>query len=276
VRAGRRHHRWRIVAAVAIVVVLGGAGFVAVRYVFRSHPGPMSLGSAVKAFRGRESSTTVRNLRYDPPAQGVYALNGQGTERISFPPNSQRDGAVMPASVRYLADGCWQWHVDYNVAHWEEYDFCPRGTQILLVANCNSQSWDFGTLKINNLARIVCPPTTVVLPGDPQSGQALGWSCIGTNTATPGRTIEATHARMVGMDTMQIGGVAIPTIHELQQITVTGAQRGTDTENWWFAASSGLPVRMERHITLSSSSPLGTITYDEAGSWQMTSLQPRT
>jgi hypothetical protein len=33
---------------------------------------------------------------------------------------------------------------------------------------------------------------------------------------------------------------------------------------------------MERHITILSGSPLGTITYDETGSWQMTSLQPRT
>ena len=119
-----------------------------------------------------------------------------------------------------------------------------------MVANRNSQSWDFGTLKINNLARITCPPTTVVLPGDSKSGQELGWSCIGTNTATPGRTIEAPTARIVGMDAMRIGGAVVPTIRELQQITVTGGQRGTDTENWWFVASSGLPVRMERHITL--------------------------
>jgi hypothetical protein len=35
-------------------------------------------------------------------------------------------------------------------------------------------------------------------------------------------------------------------------------------------------VRMDRHITIKSSSPIGTITYREAGSWQITSLQPRT
>ena len=166
-RPERRRHRWRIVAATAVIVVLGGAGFVGTRYVFREHPGPKSLSAAVKAFTGKGPITTSGNLSYDPPAQGVYALNGQGTERISFPPNSQSDGAVIPASVRYLTDGCWRWHVDYNIAHWEEYDFCPRGPQLLLVANRNSQSWDFGTLKINNLARIACAAITVVLPKDP-------------------------------------------------------------------------------------------------------------
>ena len=76
----------------------------------------------------------MRDLRYALPAEGVYALNGQGTERISFPPNSHPDGAVMPATITYLADGCWRWHIDYNVAHWEEYDFCPRGGRLLLKA----------------------------------------------------------------------------------------------------------------------------------------------
>ena len=170
----RRRHWWRIVVAMAVVLVFGATGFLVVPYVFRTHPGPMPLGAAVKAFKGNDSSTSDGSIGYDPPAQGVYALSGQGTERISFPPNSQRDGAVMPASVTYLADGCWRWHVDYNVAHWEEYDFCPRGTQLQLVADRISQSWDFGTFTINNLARLTCPPGTVVLPEDPKSDQTLG------------------------------------------------------------------------------------------------------
>jgi hypothetical protein len=260
----------------AVVIVLAGIGFVGVRYAFREDPGPKSLSAAVKAFAGAGPITARRNLSYEPPTQGVYALHGQGTERISLPPNSQRDGSVMPASVKYLTDGCWRWHVDYNIAHWEEYDFCPRGTQLLLVANRNSQSWDFGTLKINNLAHITCPPITVVLPGDPKSGQVLGWSCIDTNTATPGRAVEAITARIVGIDTVRVGGADVPTIHELQQVTLTGGQRGTASVDWWFATRSGLPVRGERHITIMSSSPIGTVTYHEDGSWQMTSLQPRT
>ena len=90
----------------AVVLVLGGTGFLVVPYVLRAHPGPMSLGSAVKAFKGNESSTTDRSIGYHPPAQGVYALNGQGAEHISFPPSSQSDGEVLPASVSYLSDAC--------------------------------------------------------------------------------------------------------------------------------------------------------------------------
>ena len=215
-------------------------------------------------------------LAYEPPTQGVYALNGHGTERIVFPQNSQSDGAVIPASVTYIANGCWRWHVDYNVAHWEEYDFCPQATKSLLATDGNSQSWDFGVVKTNNLARFTCGPDAVVLPKDPRPGQTLEWPCTGTNTSVPGRTFERVTVRIIGIDNLRIGRAVVPTVHELQQVTLTGGQKGTVREDWWFTVSSGLPVRMERHITILSGSPLGTITYDEAGSWQMTSLQPRT
>jgi len=262
--------------ATVAVMVLGGTGFVALRYVLRDHPGPRSLAAAVKAFKETGSIPAGKNVKYDSPAEGVYALAGQGTEHISFPPNSQRDGAVMPGSVTYLPDGCWRWHVDYNVAHWEEYDFCPRGAELLLAANRNFQAWDFGTFKISNLARFACPPATVVLPEDPKPGQGLGWNCTGTNTAVVGRSVTATTARIVGMDALRIGDTRVPTIHQFQQVTLTGGQRGTVREDWWFMASSGLPVRMARRITIVSSSPIGTVTYNEVGSWQMTSLQPQT
>jgi hypothetical protein len=262
--------------ATAAVIVLGGTALLAVRYVFREHPGPKSLNTAVKTFKGNRSTTAGGNLTYEPPAEGVYTLHGQGKERISFPPNSQRDGTVMPASVTYIADGCWRWHVDYNVAHWEEYDFCPHATQLHLAADRNSQSWDFGVVKINNLAQFTCPLAAMVLPGDPKPAQTLGWSCTGTNTAVPGRTTAATTTRIVAIVTLRIGGAVVPTVHELQQVTLTGGQRGSVKEDWWLTASSGFPVRMERHITILTSSSIGTITYHEVGSWQMASLHPRT
>jgi hypothetical protein len=272
-----RRIRWRIVVATAVVIVLGATGFVVIRYVFREHPGPKSLHAAVKAFQGMEStpagSTTLRN---DLPAEGVYPIKGQGTERISFPPNSQLDGAVMPVTIMYLADACWRWHIDYNVAHWEEYDFCPRRGGLLLAGSRVSQSWDFGDTKVNNLSRFTCPSVSVVLPQDPKPGQTQRYSCTGSNTAVSGRSIAATTVRIVGIVTLQIGGVVVPTIHELQQVTLTGGQRGRVREDWWFTVSSGLPVRVARQITLLSNSPIGTITYNEVGSWQMTSLRLQT
>jgi hypothetical protein len=271
-----RRHWYRIGVVAGVVVVVGFIGFVALRYTFREHPGPRSLNSAMNAFKGEASTTLGVSPGYQFPAAGVYELRGQGSERISFPPNSQDDGKVMPASVNYLANNCWRWHVDYNVAHWEEYDFCPRGRQLVLIANRNSQTWDFGTLKFTNLARFTCPLTSTVLPERPDPNETLHWSCTGSNTAVAGHSVTTTLTRIVAIETLRIGSVVVPTVHQHQRATVSGAQRGSVVEDWWFETASGLPVRIERRITISSSSPIGTVTYNEAGSWQMVSPKPRT
>ncbi len=271
----RRRHWWASVVGAAVVLILGVTGSLVIPYLFRTHPGPLPLGSALRTFQGKQSNGTG-TPRSKVPAQGVYPLGGQGTESISFPPNSQHDGTVIPASLTYLADDCWRWHVDYNVAHWEEYDYCPRGTQLHLAAFRNSQSWDFGALTIKNLARFTCPSATPVLPGDPKPGWTLTWSCTGTNTAVSGRTTAVITVRIVGFATVRIGRAVVLTTRELQQMKLTGAQTGTSRTSWWFLAGTGVPVQMERHITISSNSPIGTVTYNEAGSWYMTSLHPRT
>ena len=275
--APRGHRRWWVVAAIAVlVVVVGVAGALVVPYLLRAHPGPMSMGSAVKGFKGGGSGDVGKDLAYPPPGQGVYRLVGQGSERINVPPNSQADGRTMPASVTYLPDGCWRWHVDYNVAHWEEYDFCPQATRTQLPQDRNSQRWDFGTIKVTNLAVFTCGPGATVLPGRPVPGQTIRWACTGTNTSVSGHTFERAVARIVGTPSLRIAGAAVPTVEERQQVTLTGGQRGTVTEDWWFTRRSGLPVRMVRHITILSGSPIGTVTYREAGTWQMASLVPRT
>ncbi len=277
IRLAHGRTRWLVVVAAVVVIVVGAAGFEVIRYLLREHPGPKSLPSAVKAFQGDESTPAgSRSATSALPAEGVYLLKGHGSEQISFPPNSQLDGAVMPATITYQADNCWRWHVDYNVAHWEEYDFCSRGGRLVLSGSRVSQSWDFGDIKINNLARFTCPPVSVVLPQDPKPGQTQRYSCTGTNSAVAGQSIAAMTIRIVGMFTLRIGGIAVPAVHELQRETLTGGQRGRLREDWWFVATSGMPVRVERRITLLSNSPVGTITYTEAGSWQMGSLRPRT
>jgi len=271
-----RRHPWRIVVAVLCIVLLGGVCYLIVGYVFHGSPAPKSVSAVIRSFKASGATSSGKGLAYAPPAEGVYELRGKGTERISFPPNSQRDGTVMPASVTYLSDGCWRWHVDYNVAHWEEYDFCPGASALLLSADRNFQSWDFGAVKIQNLASFNCPSVATVLPGDPSLAQSLTWSCAGTNTAVPGPSTARTKARILGVVDLKIDGTAVPALHERQQVTLSGAQKGTIDEDWWFTVSSGLPVRMERHITLMTRSPVGSIDYHEAGSWQMVSLHPRT
>jgi hypothetical protein len=267
-------HRVRFIVLSIAVLVLVGTSYAFVSYALRSHPGAKSLHSAVRQFRSDGRAPITTELRYAPPSQGVYELKGVGSERISFPPNSETDASIMPATVTYLTGDCWRWHLDYNVAHWEEYTFCPTPQELLQRGNRNFQSWDFGVLTVTNLATFNCPKATAVLPSTPAPGQLLTWTCTGTNSAMSGKTIAKVSTRVVGMPAVVIGHKTVDTIHEVQTTTLSGGQVGTVVENWWFLASSGLPVRVGREIKIVTASPLGKITYTESGTWTMTSLRP--
>jgi hypothetical protein len=137
------------------------------------------------------------------------------------------------------------------------------------------QAWDFGAASITNLSTVTCPANTVVLPRDPKEDDRLSWTCVERNTAI-GSGVSSTDARVVGFKTLRVGDVAVPTVEERQAANVSGTQTGRAITDWWFATSTGLPVRLDRFIVVHSPSPIGTITYTEDGSGVLTSVEPRT
>jgi hypothetical protein len=60
----------------------------------------------------------------------------------------------------------------------------------------------------------------------------------------------------------------------VQHRTVTGAQRGTETSEYWLAPN-GLPLHELHTISVKSGSPLGDVTYDEVTDFRLQALQPR-
>lgn len=255
------------------MVVIGFVAWVLVSYAVRTRPGAESVGSAVRRFGTGGSQGAATAVRYPAPKAGVYVLRGRGSERISFPPNSQDDGTTMPATVRYVSGGCWSYRVDYNAAHWEDVSYCPVGSQLKLGADRVFQRWDFGMATVSNLSVLTCRPRGVVLPTAPAVGQRERWECTGTNTATTGSNTAVTQAMIVGKETLRIGPTRVAAVHERQRTVLSGSQTGLVIEDWWFSASSGLPVRMTRRIEIQSPSPVGTVTYTEEGEWQMVSLR---
>lgn len=259
-----------ILGSVLVVglAVFGGA------YLFRSHPKAKSVGSAVRDYR--RSGGVAPTSGFAVPAAGVYRAKGHGRESISMPPNSQNDGAVMPVTVTLLPSGCWRWRIDYNTAHWHELDLCPKGTELLLVAQRNYQAWDLGATTITNTGSYTCDPPSPIVVDQPVPGRQFTHACTGTNSAAPGRSVSAGPATIIGTQTLRVDGTDVVTIHQRRRQHMTGPQKGTLTEDWWFDARTGLPIRAERHYALATSSPVGTIDYHEQGAWQLATLTPRT
>lgn len=270
-----RRHPWRLgvsllIAVVAVVLLTGS-----LRYAFRSHPGAKSVDSAVEQFRSNASTPRVPS-DFTRPAAGVYTARGHGTERISFPPNTQVDGAVMPVTVRAVAGGCWAWRIDYNTAHWHEYDFCPRGTGVVLTGDRNSQSWDFGVSHVANLGTFTYDPPSPTVVESARVGESFPNDSTGTNTAVTGTSTASGSATVAGVGELDVGGTRVRAVHQHRVQTLTGSQRGRVDEDWWFASGTGLPLQVRRSYTLRSASPLGDITYTESGAWKLDSLRART
>jgi hypothetical protein len=266
-----------LVVGALVLALVGTFAYLFVAYQLRAHPGAKSVGSALRSFQGSGQGTAAPGSSLGFPQAGVYTMRGTGLEKISFPPTSQQDGTLVPVTVSYHSSTCWQMRLDYNVAHWEDYVFCPSASGLRQASNQVFQSWDFGVTSVTNLSTVKCPANTVVVPRDPKVGARLTWTCLEHNTnAVIGSVMTSTRARIVGFKTLRIGGVAVPTVEERQTATLTGNQTGRVLTDWWFATSTGLPVRMDRHRIVQSPSPVGTVTYTEDGSGVLTSLKPRT
>ena len=57
--------------------------------------------------------------------------------------------------------------------------------------------------------------------------------------------------------------------------TLSGSQAGFERYDMWYSVLDGLPVETVRHVDVKSSSPIGTVTYTENGSYSLTSLTPQ-
>jgi hypothetical protein len=256
-----------------------------VAYLTRDQPEARSVDDAVDRLRrsstsvdeddGSDGGTAVRL-----PRPGVYEAVGRGREEISFPPNAQDDGTVMPVSVELIGGECFRFRVDYNEAHWHEWDLCRPDGGLQLTRQVNYQRWDFGAATVENTSENTCDPPAVWLPAgaatDDIDGEVVTNECQGTNTAVPGISVATDRTEVVGRQVLRIGGERVDTIRITQRTDMTGAQRGRNLVELWFEADTGLPVRFERDYVLETDSPVGAITYTEEGEWQLRSVEPRT
>ena len=82
--------------------------------------------------------------------------------------------------------------------------------------------------------------------------------------------------RFAGQPVLTIAGHKIPSVHVEAQWRLSGAQVGTERDDLWFAAQSGLPLQNRRSIRVRTATPFGPSTYTESGEFVLRSLTPRT
>ena len=147
----------------------------------------------------------------------------------------------------------------------------PQGSDLEERGGQTWQRWIIGPSAITNLSTFSCEPGSMVLPAPRSPGQQWSARCTGTNTAVKGEAITAGPYQFIAEETIDVAGVQVRAAHFLRQRDMSGAQKGTERSDVWFADDTGLPVRNQRTIQVRTSTPLGSSTYTEIGQFDLAS-----
>ena len=89
-----------------------------------------------------------------------------------------------------------------------------------------------------------------------------------------GTTVTAGPYRLAGTGVLVIGGTRVPAVHFHRSRTDSGGQRGTEEAEVWLDARTGLPLRLDQHLRVVTSTTFGTSTYTQDGILRLTSMTP--
>lgn len=204
----------------------------------------------------------------------MYRYEGTGTESLSTPPLSQDQGPTMPGTVEVGADGCWTFRIDYSSNHWQTWEHCPVGDDLVETGGQSWQRWMIGATAITNLSDFTCAGGAMLVPADPAPDDEWTGRCTGTNEAVDGESVSEGPYRFIGEEDLEVGDATVATRHFRRQRTMSGAQVGSERSDVWFAVDTGLPIRNERTIEARTATPIGDSTYSETGEFHLVDVDP--
>jgi hypothetical protein len=236
----------------------------------RDQAGERSTDAALDDFRQSEVAGAQADGR---PALGVYAATAEGSEDIGFPGLTESFGPGAPVTVTYGDGGCFTYRADLNTHHWRSWTFCPSGgATFALTAADASTVRDVPGLDVDSLTTYTCETPVPYLWPDAAVGDRREGSCTGTSNTIEGLTTDVGVVEVLDVTTMTIDGTEVPVVHVRSTDTFGEAQTGTEIDEWWLDARTGMPVKIVIDADLSSS--VGD--YIEKGTLELTSLVPTT
>ena len=267
----RWNHRWPWIVGALVLLVAVGTGVI---WLTSSHARPVTLRQAeIQLGAGGAGATGAPGATR--PSPGVYQYTGSGTEKLSLPALSQAEGPSMPGTVTLRGSNCFAFRIDYSTHHWQTWEYCLHSGDLWEAGGQSWQLWSIGPLKVTNLSSFTCAPRSMALPAHASLDEWWVSSCTGTNTSVKGETVSTGPYRFEGLTTMSVGGTPVQAAHFLRLRTDSGAQRGTERSEVWFSASTGLPLRVQQDIKVTSPTPFGTATYTQVGVFVLKSFVPQ-
>jgi hypothetical protein len=265
-----RRRLWRVLIGLGVVVLLlVGAG--AAWWVFgRDEARQRTNDEAVEDFRRAGAVGSDDDGR---PAIGVYSAVAEGSEDIGIPGLTESFGPGAPVTVTHGDGGCFTYRADLNTHHWRSWTFCPAGEATFALTEADTSTVrDVPGLSLDSSTTYTCKTPVPYLWPDAVAGDGREGSCTGTSDTIGGLTTDAGAVLVLDTATLTVGGVEVPVVHVRSADTFGDAQTGTEVDEWWLDARTGLPVKLVIDANLKSS--VGD--YVESGTLELTTLTPAT
>ena len=208
----------------------------------------------------------------------MYVYRGTGTESVSFLTTRQSQGPTEPGTVTSKPNGCWQFRLDFNSFHSQTWNRCSTKGTLTESGSITDQRFDFVAFKTSEHSDISCVPPLVVADPSAAPGTSTPMRCSGHSQTTKASFTQTGTETYVGRETVMVRGVPVPALHTREDMQTKGTQNGDSKIDIWFALSNGLPLKETHSIEIVSPAPapINHVTYTERGSWQLTSMTPRT
>jgi hypothetical protein len=192
------------------------------------------------------------------PTYGSYKYATSGNEKLAgqtrdFPSKS----TIKLAKDGKCAKSTWQ----PTSSHGEVQVVCPVGTQAV---DLQSETQSIGVAGFNVTQTLTCDSSAIVYSTGLKPGNSYSFTCSSSNTTAKQQ------ASVIGFQNFTISGKKIKALHIHVATTISGADTGTATEDYWYAPTLGILVKQK----MVTNAKQGGFTYQGHYALTLSSTKP--
>jgi len=237
---------------IRILVIAAAAAFAVTGWVlFRDTTTPVAASIVQNQFSGELGSS--------PGDPGIYSYHTDGFEEIDALSGARHEypGETFMTITEGECGPVVRW--DALSERWVDWEHCGPG--LAVTASDSHHEW-FG---IPDLEEEVCaePRPVIGAVGD-----------VTTTVCVAGELLETYETTIVGIEVLEVGGVAIETTHLRRTSSLSGGSTGTADVGVWRVRGTPLVARMEVSRHSVTSSPVGDVAYVEEFVLELVELTP--
>lgn len=140
---------------------------------------------------------------------------------------------------------------------------CPTGDGIEIVDSTTAHEF----FRQSDEERFECDPGAWWLPPP----AVTSW----TTTCRTGDRVSTRAGRVVGDETVRVGGRSVPSVHVRYDDVLSAGSTGTTTSDVWLTPDTGLVLRQHNEAATSNETPIGVVRFTETLDLALLALEPR-